>query len=410
MSEMKELLRRGGEGFAPREHVTESLIRRRARKDRNRRIAAAVLAIIVALVSFAALIRTFREVERPANEPTPRDMFARVHGWITYGNATGIWAVDPTRPGDPKDQIKLSDRQGEPLAWSSDGSNLLLWRLRKLKAKQGKTTWTGLFVLNADGTETRVATDKWTLGSAFHFIDPAGSFSPGASQVVYSDRGRIYVVDGEGGTRQLVLSPSRRRVPGDTYDRKLRTSLYEPTFSPDGRQIAYFDGMGDWGHSLRVMNADGSGIRVLIDLADVGHVDKLVWSPDGSHLAYSAQEGGIWIVGVDGSGLTKVIPDGVTPSWSPDGSRISYQPIDPSSSQRGTLEIAALDRTHVTHVREFGYGGSGPWNPLSLSESVDHEPTAAAGGAAYFVYAILALGIVGVLLLAWRARRRTAGR
>jgi len=75
----------------------EDLSRRRARRQRNRRIGAAVLAIIVAVVSFAALISTFRTVERPANEPmpapTPSGIFADVVGGShsAQGTGSGRW-------------------------------------------------------------------------------------------------------------------------------------------------------------------------------------------------------------------------------------------------------------------------------------------------------------------------------
>jgi hypothetical protein len=116
---------------------------------------------------------------------------SEVGGWIAYGNDEGIWAVNPT-PGDSRsDRIQLSERPGEPLAWSSDGSKLLF---RSLIHSDD------LFVLNADGTEI-------SLTDARHPI--TGGLSP---------------------------------------------------FSPDGGQIAYFEGGGDWGNSLRVMNADGSGV------------------------------------------------------------------------------------------------------------------------------------------------------
>jgi hypothetical protein len=95
----------------------ERLIRRRDRKRRNQRIGAMTLAIILALVSFAALTRAFRTAERPADEPTPRPqgIFSAVGGWIAYayGNREGIWAVNPTRPGHPEEQIQLSERAGD---------------------------------------------------------------------------------------------------------------------------------------------------------------------------------------------------------------------------------------------------------------------------------------------------------
>ncbi len=40
--------------------------------------------------------------------------------------------------------------------------------------------------------------------------------------------------------------------------------MYEPTFSPDGTQIAYVDGVGDHSHSVWVMNADGSDAHQIV--------------------------------------------------------------------------------------------------------------------------------------------------
>jgi hypothetical protein len=97
------------------------------------------------------------------------------------------------------------------------------------------------------------------------------------------------------------------------------------------------------------------------------------------------------------------------PHLSPDGSRIAYQPVPPGTYPFGTLEIADLDGTHL---QKFGYGKAGPWNPLPLSAEGAREPTVTVGGsgAAPFVYAIAVLGAAGVLVIAWRARRRIAAR
>jgi Tol biopolymer transport system component len=415
MIDERDLLERALHRFEPQPGLTDRVYRRREQKRRNQRIGAGALAIILALVSFVALTRAFRTVERPADEPTPRPegIFSEVGGWIAYGNDEGIWAVNPTPGGTPSDPIQLSERPGEPVAWSSDGSKLLIWRTSdfpnaSLSGREEDQFWTGLFVLNADGTETRLSVGHFIKGLVSHVIggptpdEAGGSFSPDGSQVVYSDdtvrpasgggwrrvlASGIYVVQAEGGTPQLLHESATETVSA-------------PTFSPDGEQIAYFDGYGDMGTSIWVMNADGSDARELAAVKGLWPV-SLVWSPDGSRLAFSAGPGRwVWVVGADGSGLTSVISHGVNPHWSPDGSRIAYE-------HRHTLEIARPDGTHV---QTFGYGGSGPWNPLPLWALGDREPTAPAGGATPFVYALVALGVVGVFVLAWRGRRRTAAR
>jgi hypothetical protein len=84
-------------------------------------MSAAVLAIVLTLLSITALIRAFGNAGRPATEPTPVDtgIFSGLGGWIAYGNGyfygnfngtTGIWAMDPERRGVQK---QLSTRSGE---------------------------------------------------------------------------------------------------------------------------------------------------------------------------------------------------------------------------------------------------------------------------------------------------------
>jgi Tol biopolymer transport system component len=124
--------------------------------------------------------------------------------------------------------------------------------------------------------------------------------------------------------------------------------------------------MGDWGNGLRVMDADGSNVRVLLEsdgeLSDgifgSNFCGAPVWSPDSSRLAFCGP-GGIWVIGADGSGLRKLIPHGEKPSWSPDGSRIAYQVRGRLSL--GPLRIADADGGNV---QKFTWGNSGPWNPL----------------------------------------------
>jgi hypothetical protein len=285
-----------------------------------------------------------------------------VSGWVTYGDKRGIWARDLTNPGDPSDRVLLTSTPGSPIAWSPDGSKLLVGR------DDGR-----LSVVNSDGTETRL-----TDADGFN----GGSFSPDGTAVVYAAgeldvSSAIYVVDAEGGSPRVLLTSGSRRYPdpdnpgqykqSDDGDDLFETFVQEPKWSPDGSQIAYFDGMGDWGNVLHVMDSDGTNSRVLVEndvTLGLGHVYGLEWSPDGSQLAFSI-EGRLYVVGVDGSGFRLVTDSGVRPYWSPDGSHVAYTLPDRQGPcaecvdlEHGTLEIVRLDDLQV---QNFGEGGSGPW-------------------------------------------------
>jgi hypothetical protein len=139
----------------------------------------------------------------PANEPvsttTTTGSTTDVDGWIAYGDQDGIWAVDPRRSVD---RLRLSGRPGEPVFWSSDGSKLLILR----RTTEGTSLRTGLFLLRADGTETKLLALPSLLDA---------SLSPDGSQIVYSRFGSgMYAVDSNGGKPAAAPTPSASVVLG----------------------------------------------------------------------------------------------------------------------------------------------------------------------------------------------------
>ena len=212
----------------------------------------------------------------------------------------------------------------------------------------------GLYVLDADGTETRL-----TDGDA----DPTGgSFSPDGSEVVYAagpwERSAIYAVSSDGAAPRLILRSTRRI---SFQGRSLLAFAYQPALSPDGRRIAYFDGFGDHSHNLWVANADGTERRVVLDeeVSRPGHMRALTWSPDGEWLAFETDDG-IYLVRPDGSGLRPVVEKGgVNPAyagqWSPDGARIAYL-------RGGALSIVNVDGGDERIVEGI-WARSIAWNP-----------------------------------------------
>ena len=306
--------------MSPLHHLENHLVTRMSPRRLPARIA-----IAVAMAALMAGCGSSREAEpteatskgdagttAPIPEPSSSvdGSFGQVGGWIAYSSGDGIWALDPTRP---ERRIRLSRADGDPIAWSSDGTKLLIRRQTENQVD--------LVVLDADGTETGLTA-----------LDPTGgSFSPDGSEVVYAagpwERSAVYAVSSAGGAPRLILRSTRRIVFPDGHG--ALAFAYHPALSPDGTRIAYFDGMFDHSHNLWVVNADGTERRVLLDdeVSAPGHVRALTWSPDGERLAFTTDES-LYIVRPDGNGLRPVASGGFATApavqWSPDGFRLAY--------------------------------------------------------------------------------------
>jgi len=70
MPDLADLLERQGQSVDREPGGLDRLVRRRARRERNRRVGAAALALLVTVAAIAALIRAGSETERPAG-PAP---------------------------------------------------------------------------------------------------------------------------------------------------------------------------------------------------------------------------------------------------------------------------------------------------------------------------------------------------
>jgi Tol biopolymer transport system component len=92
-----------------------------------------------------------------------------------------------------------------------------------------------------------------------------------------------------------------------------------PAWSSDSKRIAFLSRAAGV-PQLLAMNADGTGVRKLLDDATT----EFAWSPDGGSLAAS-QRDRVVIVDSDGGGTRTVVrAQGTNLAWSPDGSRLAY--------------------------------------------------------------------------------------
>jgi len=146
----------------------------------------------------------------------------------------------------------------------------------------------------------------------------AVSWSPDGSELAYVDDGDIFVMNADGSNiRQLTTDPN-----GDFY----------PAWSPDGSTIAYWSGSrsgvdgGPRNSEIYIIPADG-GSTIQLTSNDVSNIEP-AWSPDGTQIAYW-NGGSLWVMASDGSDQHAVAsPSAIAdeaawaPAWSPDGTRI----------------------------------------------------------------------------------------
>jgi serine/threonine protein kinase/Tol biopolymer transport system component len=186
------------------------------------------------------------------------------------------------------------------------------------------------------------------------------SLSPDGERFVYvlSEGGhsRLYSqrVDGHGGRVPLPAGP-----PADDT---------QPAYSPDGKQIA-FRSKRDGG-GIFLMDAMGGAIRKLTNL---GYNPS--WSPDGREIAVSTEaaidpgarysQSQIFLVDVVTKKARQLlgVSDGVQPSWSPHGQRIAYWGLAQPEAQRAIWTVSKEGGPPVEVVNDRFYNWSPAWSP-----------------------------------------------
>src|SRR4051794_15393331 len=150
------------------------------------------------------------------------------------------------------------------------------------------------------------------------------ALSPSGARAVFEAHGEIFTVPGEkGDTRNLTRT-------SDVAER-------DPSWSPDGKTIAYFS---DRGGEYKLYLQEQNGIKppVVIELGpDPSFFYGPKWSPDSKHIAYMDKHNRLWVLDVPSDPkapapkpvlIDKGIYGGFGPDWStvwsPDSKWIAY--------------------------------------------------------------------------------------
>ena len=179
---------------------------------------------------------------------------------MVFDKNGNIWSAK----GDGSDPKRLTG--GRNGRWSPDGERILYVR--------GSENNEVLCVINADGSNQIQITEASHGYRGYCYLVPDGK------KVVFEGNNGVWGVSGGGGD-------ARRIVPG----------VHQPCWSPDGKKIAVFAQgkpvelqAAEFASSVYVMNADGSGIRPVMQVDKNAYgenvVSNLSWSADNKHILF----------------------------------------------------------------------------------------------------------------------------
>jgi Tol biopolymer transport system component/imidazolonepropionase-like amidohydrolase len=292
------------------------------------------------------------------------------------------WAIHQQMERDLQESSG-SEGNTPAFAWTPDSASIVFWAQGKLHR---------IAVETREVREIRVhVTAEKKIQAALRFpVDVAPDRfrvrmprwlqkSPTDDTIVFQTLGHIYVT-------APGAEPKRLTSQDDHFE-------FWPSFSRDGRWIAYTTWSDQELGSVRIVSVRGGESRVLTP--QPGHYVEPSFSPDGSTVAYRkfsggyllsplwSLESGIYVVSSRGGEPTRVSRSGYDAQFGAGNDRVFFS----TSAGEGKLELKSVDtagqeeRTHLTgdQVTEFRIAPNGRWVAFTEHYNAFVAPFAATG-------------------------------
>ena len=242
--------------------------------------------------------------------------------------------------------VFTSFRDGNAEIYVMDAHGRNQERLTNHRAYDGYPDW------SPDGTKIAFASGRDSARSQIHIMDADG-------------KNVIRLTDGPGSKRDPDWSPDGGKIAFSVSDwgkthiavmdadgnrEKLETVAMYPSWSPDGKQIAFAHG------EIYVIGVGGQGRKRVTH--DLEHKLNPSFSPDGRCIAYDAEHKGfrhIFAVDADGRNRVRLTHNNehhLGPAWDPGGQVMVYWVWDGMwlGNFRGTIHLIASDGRYIRQL------------------------------------------------------------
>jgi len=242
--------------------------------------------------------------------------------------------ISPLRGGAPTKILEDTELEiPGPPSWSPDGQQIAFSALEPGESPDRDTT---VYIVNADGgglTE---------LPSVGNDINPA--WSPDGEWLAFHSNCSLAIMHPDGSSPIVI------------WNSEGRTCTFEPQWSPDSQWIVVFmqmEGGGEWTFPMRrelwIISRDGATVT---PVATTTHEDDsclrpdVAFSPDGKQVAYFDENCKPWLVNADGSGQAVPLTDfpgwwhsTVYPQWGVEKEAPLPKPVSPGIPPMDAVEV-----------------------------------------------------------------------
>ncbi len=230
-----------------------------------------------------------------------------------------------------------------------DADNIIIWaqgKIQKINSTNSQVTEIPFTakckhkIHEALKFPQEVAPDKFTVKTIRHAVT-----SPDEKYIVFSGTGFLWKKDLPSGTPQRLTSSTDFE--------------YEPSFSPDGKEIIYVTWNDEQTGSILKMNLSDKKITKLSNEKGIFRTPR--FSPDGKNIVYWKESGndaqgfshcvntGLYWMSADGGKTNLITKEGENPRFAKDGKRIFYQSGDDGAYAYNSCDLSGNEkRVHFT--------------------------------------------------------------